>query len=285
MKHDRQKKAYDFLQSRVSGTFQMKELAVAADWEESSAGTYISKYLKGLVEKLPRSSNFRVRREFRRLTFEQYKRLADQTRRVFQTYDRDEYGALVTFEFLLPLTQESKLTRALDDIFYSDTIVAVLLESGPARFEKWVARPHGHADQQYAEHLAKRADMFGGYSIQHVAGRFRANDLMTRREAGKLFEKDRPYLMDETTASVRFIVPLARSKVRKGGPEQLLLQPVVEPMPTETADIADEIEFIRTLFFCLFVEALIRNITGEDQIWLIEESPLGRRLHVWKPED
>lgn len=43
----------------------------------------------------------------------------------------------------------------------------------------------------------------------------------------------------------------------------------------------DEIEFGREMFFCLFVEALIRNVTGEDEIWLIEESPLGRRLHVW----
>ena len=115
MRHDKQRSAYEFLQSRVGTTFKLAELMQAATWKTNSATTYISKHLKGLVEKDTATGDYRVRREFRRLTFEDYTRLADQRRRVYQTYDRDEYGGIITFEFLLPLTQESKLRRALDE--------------------------------------------------------------------------------------------------------------------------------------------------------------------------
>ena len=116
MKHEKQKKAYRFLQSRIGKTFTVGDLANAASWSDNSASTYLSKHLKGLVERVEGTNRFKVRREFRRFTFDQYIRLADQTRRVFQTYDREQYGGMVTFELLLPLTQESKLRRALDDV-------------------------------------------------------------------------------------------------------------------------------------------------------------------------
>jgi len=286
MKHDKQKKAYRFLQSRIGKTFTADDLATAARWSNASASTYLSKHLKGLVERVEGTDLFKVRREFRRFTFEQYTRLADQTRRVFQTYDREEYGGIVTFEFLLPLTQESKLRRALDDIFYLDTVTDVLQELGTERFESWIPRRANQSEEAYAKSVANHANrLFGGYSVSHVSGRFRAAELMTRKDAGKLFEKDRPYLMDETTASVRFIVPLSKTKVTVGEEtaEQLVL-PVVGVTDDQRAGIESEVEFIRTLFFCLFVEALIRNVTGEDEIWLIEHSPAGRRLHVWRPE-
>jgi len=286
MKHERQKKAYDFLQSRVNATFKLSELASAADWKPKSASTYISKHLKGLVEKVRGADEYRVQREFRRFTLEQYTRIANQTRRVFQTYNRDEFGGIVTFEFLLPLTQETKLRRALDDIFYLDTVVYVLEELGLQKFEQWVSRSKSESDNQYANKLAVEADkFFGGYSVSHVQGRFRAASLLTRADAGELFAKDRQYLADETTASVRFIIPLSTTTVTRSKAEAVqLLLPMAPVDENQRATILEEIEFVRELFFCLFVEALIRNVTGEDEIWLIEHSPGGRRLHVWRPD-
>ncbi len=39
---------------------------------------------------------------------------------------------------------------------------------------------------------------------------------------------------------------------------------------------------MREFFFALFVEAVVRIVNGEDVIWLLEESPLGRILHTWE---
>jgi len=83
-KHTKQRQAYDFLQSRIAQTFRISELAAAADWSPASAGTYVSKYLKGLLEKTGKggkTESFRLRRDVRRITIEQYQGRADQTRR------------------------------------------------------------------------------------------------------------------------------------------------------------------------------------------------------------
>lgn len=286
-KHDKQEKAYHFLRKKVGKEFQLQELCSASGWQEGSATTYISKHLKGLIEPLGRGrKKYRVRHEFRRLDWRSFKNLADQTRHVFQAYDRKEYSAVMTFEFLLPLTQESKLRRALDDLFYSDTIEMLLVEAGGGRFTKWLPPRKRENDEAYIRRLAAHAsDLFGGYSVSHVSGRFRAAAPCTRQHAGAMYAEDQVYLIDETTAVVRFIVPIQAS-----------LHETTKPIPgaqltfamdldeEDERSIADEVDFVRELFFCLFVEALIRNVTGEDQIWLIEESPEGRRLHVWEPE-
>ena len=47
--------------------------------------------------------------------------------------------------------------------------------------EKWIPRVSGETDAQYVERAAVRVgDLFSGYSISHVGGRFRAEDLSSR---------------------------------------------------------------------------------------------------------
>lgn len=283
-RHERQQLAYDFLQSKVAAEFGLDELAEAADWKPGSASTYISKHLKGLVESLG-DRRYRVRTEFQRLTFDDYRRLADQTRRRYQTYDRDEYSSIVSYEFLLPLTREDELRRALDDLFYSDAIARSLREAGLDQFEEWFPRDPSVTDDAYSNRIIEYAGMiFGGYSISHLSGRFRASGLLSRSDAAKLLAIDRRYLVDETTALVRFIIPIGAS-LEETSPDPGAQLPLPDSKDESTNGLAvdEEIRLVRQLFFSLFVEALIRNVTGEDEIWLIEESPRGRRLHVWKP--
>ena len=283
-RHERQRLAYDFLQSSVDAEFGLADLAGAADWKPGSASTYISKHLKGLVESVGKG-RYRVRAEFQRLTFDDYRRLADQTRRRYQTYDRDEYSSIVSYEFLLPLTREDELRRALDDLFYSDSIERSLREAGLEQFEEWFPRDGEESDATFSARIVAYGDrIFGGYSISHMSGRFRSSPLLSRSKAAELLAIDRRYLVDETTALVKFIIPIGAS-LQETSPDagaQLQL-PAPEAESTHDLTVDEEIRLVRQLFFSLFVEALIRNVAGEDEIWLIEESPAGRRLHVWKP--
>jgi len=289
-RNERQQRAYDFLQTRVGSSFSLRELAEAAVWKPGSARTYISKHLKGLIETTS-PGNYRVRREFRRLSFEDYVRLAAQTRRKFQTYRRTEYAAVVTFEFLLPLTREEELRRSLDDLFYSDSVEALLEEAGPKRFEAWLPRTLDVTDADYLALLVDEAGRrFGGYSVMHVSGRFRAWDgLLSRDEAAERLRTEQKYLIDETTGVARFIIPLGPSKAasqESGGQTRLFPR---EDRPATVGgvklELDDELAFVRELFFCLFVEALIRWFGGEDEIWLLEDGPQTRRLHIWRPKD
>ena len=33
-----------------------------------------------------------------------------------------------------------------------------------------------------------------------------------------------------------------------------------------------------------FVEAVVGTVQGEDEIWLLEDSPLGHQLYVWEKQ-
>jgi len=107
--------------------------------------------------------------------------------------------------------------------------------------------------------MSVRWRKFGGYSILHVSGRFRAAQLMTQVE-GKKAER---YLVDETTAVVRFIVPCRE----EGG-----------WTPAQVADL------VRWSFDNLFVSSILEVVNAEDEIWLVE-SGMKNRLHIWRAEE
>jgi hypothetical protein len=52
--------------------------------------------------------------------------------------------------------------------------------------------------------------------------------------------------------------------------------------PPKPLSLKDEINAIHELFFSIFVEDVVQKIEGEEAIWLIEETPDGRFLHVWE---
>ncbi len=152
-------------------------------------------------------------------------------------------------------------------------------EIGAARLEELLPREHKESTEGHRTRWINLvSDWFGGYSISLVNGRFRAASLRTRREAvDHQAETGRPYLIDETTASVRFIVPIPASRVSANDAGTL-------EFSQSTMAIAADAKRIREFFFAIFVEAVVRIVNGEDVIWLLEDSPLGRVLHTWEYE-
>jgi len=194
------------------------------------------------------------------------------------------YDELVTFDFLLPLTREDRLRRALDDLFYADTIARRLGQIGLDRFAGAVPREPGLGDEQYAARIVDLvADRFVGYSISHVAGRYRAAGLMTRREAGDLLAREGRYLVDETTALVRFIARCNATRRAYDPHAGSLLGALDDDLggPDRDATVRAEVRLIEVLFLELFAEAVVHAVEGEDEIWLVESGPT-RRLYVWE---
>jgi hypothetical protein len=70
----------------------------------------------------------------------------------------------VQFEFLLPLTREDKLRRALDDIFYKDTIKMRIQDIGLEALEKVIARESEPSDEMYIDKVCEQvSNKFGGF--------------------------------------------------------------------------------------------------------------------------
>ena len=96
-----------------------------------------------------------------------------------------------------------------------------------------------------------------------------------------MLAKGQRYLVDETTAVVRFIVPLHQSSdAHQEGSE--FLQAIAEgPDGSLPQDELSELTQVRRAFFLLFTEAVVRTVKGEDQVWLLESGP-ENRLYVWE---
>lgn len=280
---DNQRAAFQFLRQHAEARqpFMPQDLKAVTGWSDSSVRTYMSKQFSAYVQRKGRA--YRVSHEFLRVTEEEFLGLVSQTRRVHTLYQREKFENVVTFEFLLPLTQEGKLRRALDDLFYSDTVRRRVLEIGLAKMEQIVPRPAEISEDAYIDDVCRIvSDRFGGYSIGHVNGRFRAADLVTRSRAGELLAGDQTYLVDETTAVVRFIVPCQRSRVVYGDDFDSMGDMVNDPddMQMPEREIEVEVQMIRSLFFHLFVEAVVTHVQGEEAIWLLEAGS-AQRLYVW----
>ena len=272
---------FDYFRARASdqAPFTLDELATATGWSANSIKTYRSKQWKELLVD-EGGGRFRVRREFLRLSRREFLDHITQKRPLFAKYQRTGFGRFVMFEFLIPLTRESELRSALDELFYSDTVEQRLRELNLDQVEEVVARNDGEDGDAYIARVARTADRFGGYSISRVAGRFRADTLRSRQEAFEQLLKGGDYLIDETTAVVRFIIPCECTKhmlsdslfdVTALGPAKI----------TDEEQLEEEVLMIRRLFFLLFVEAVVRTIKGEDQIWLLERG-VEDRLYVWE---
>ncbi len=281
-KQDRQqsfRRAYQFLKSKdVPGiTFTYEELTDATGWGQKSIGTYLGKWLGEVVERRP-SGRLAVLPRFWRYTEQRFIDLATQKRRPRANYNRFRCSEIVNYEFLLPLTREDELRRTLDSLFYADTIENRLREVGLGAVARYVIRNPGESDSDYIDRIRGLvSDFFAGYSISHVSGRFRAADIVSRQEAVKILAADGRYLIDETTASVRFIVPLLATKA--DGHELVDDYFQGSDLPSEAVQ---EILMVHGLFFDFFVEAIVELVNGEDAIWLVEESGSKRTLYMWE---
>jgi hypothetical protein len=272
----KQKAVYAFLHeyARSGQTFTTNDLNTKMGWKGQTASTYRSKHFDAYLEKVSKGV-YKVLPEFKRVTWDEFQEIVTQVRHPFASYNRATYQAVVVYDFLMPLTREDKLRKALDELFYRDTLERRIREVGLAEMAKTIQRQPGDSDDEYMDRIiAFIDDRIGGFSISHVSGRFRTGTILARQKAAEELAQDRPYLIDETTAVVRFIIPCQSSKTPHGVDFDLS-----EPPPAREVEIAREVARIRTVFFELFVEALVPTIRGEKLIWMLETTPKGQRLY------
>ena len=273
------RQAYHFLVERANSNtpFVVQDLMAITGWKQSTVDTYIGKQWRQIMDRRQNGEIF-VRPEIKRLSEEAFLQLATQNRRIFSTYQRVKFREIVTYEFLLPLTREDQLRKALDALFYKDTIQQRLQEIGLAEVDSWVERDEGESDEHYIDRVCKLiSEKFGGYSISHVSGRYRAAAITTREDAARMLAVDERYIIDETTASVRFIIPIKSTRMEEPDFDEMSFDEI-EPDP----GVIEEISLVHALFFNLFVEAVVRMVQEEDEIWLVEETTRTRSLYTWQ---
>lgn len=267
-------RAYAFLleRARDQRDFTESDLAKASGWTRTTPRTYLSKQLRSVIQRLGRG-RFRVKRNFIHLTRNDFIKRVSQKEVILPSYTRWAYAYVVNYEFLMPLTREALLRAALDSLFYKNTLEDKICLVGLERFVDAIPKKTGETDQAYAARVARKvSDYFGGYSVTHVNGRFRAADLTTQQNA--IGER---YIIDETTAVVRFVVPLEEGKTCQGES--------FRPMSHQEVDqsgLSAEISLVRTLFFNIFAEVVVHSVQGEDQIWLLETFAGNQRLYQWR---
>ena len=271
-----QRKAYDFLlrYAKSQEQFTAEELGKEVGWEGTTPTTNLGKQYKSVVQK--QQGRYRVKREFIHLNKEDFVRRTSQKENILPSYVRTSHDSVLLYEFLMPLTREDLLKQSLDRLFFKDTLVEQLRALGLDSFNTILPRTPNETDDRYAIRIAaKVADYFGGYSITHASGRFRADDLRTQADAvGKR------YIIDETTAVVRFIIPLKTTKTAHS--------PIFNPATTGHGHDEDatrtEVAMVRTLFFTIFAEVVVHSVQGEDEIWLLEAFNGHQRLYKWSVE-
>jgi hypothetical protein len=279
------RKGYKFFRDRARDgkPFSLLELEDASGWSKTSIETYKSKQWKDLLEK-SETGHWTVRKEFLRLSEPEFLDHISQKRPLFTRYSRKGHEHYIMFEFLLPLTRESQLRSALDELFYSDTVEQRLREIGVTKLAEVVKRNAGESpDAFYARVVDLAAGRFGGYSVSHVSGRYKASAVMTRESALEHVVNGGRYLIDETTAVVRFIIPCQTDSFEFSD----TLEPTKQWLDLfEAADdhdgrLEDEVQLVWKLFFLLFVETVVRTVKGEEEIWLVE-SGVRSRLYRWE---
>jgi hypothetical protein len=258
-----QRQAFLFFRKHLQSQepFTIAEFIAATGWDKpGTINTYIGKQYKGLIEKVD-DTNLRVTDAFWKfVTWRKFRGHVTQVRRVVSTYDPKSSKVLV-YDFLMPLTNEEHLRMTLDSLFYEDRVRARLRTIGipalSATFPKHAATP----DKQYFDEILMFIkDHFIGYSINHVAGRYRSDLLLTMDEAAVMQKLGERYLIDETSAVAKFIFPY-------------------QDKP--------ELDKIKYLFEILFIRSIIQLVNGEEQIWMVESGSDGSQLHRWErlPED
>ena len=248
-----------------------------------SMRTYWSKWIKHFLMKTE-NGEFRVTEAFRPYaTWDSFrKHVSTQVRRTFSDYTALTYDNLIVYDFLMPLSNEGHLRTALDALFYKDTVLARLKTIPHGDLTKRFSIDPGESHEVYLDRVCDwTADQFGGYSISHVSGRFRAAPLATMADVANYQKLSGRYLIDETTAVVRFIFPCGTPRRQKTPISSSKFDEDDYEYPEqEPADAAT----IRWFFRVLFVQSILQVVNGEDEIWMVE-SGIRNRLHIWRMED
>jgi hypothetical protein len=281
---------YSFLKAKyISGEpFSKEELTSETDLSEGSAKTYFSKLIRTFLFPT-KSGMYKVGESFIKVgTWKKFKSHISQSRSANSNYKQFVHPDVIIFEFFMPLSNENYLRISLDNLFYKDTVVKRLKRTGRENVLKYFKEFQNEENDALFEKVASWiSEKFIGYSISHVNGRYRADDL---KNAQEIYVDNHPnlsrYIVDETTAIVKFIFPVGKAKKQKGLFDEreefetyftILSDAEIE---AERKKTDEEAEKVRWAFYYLFVRAIIELVNGEDEIWLLE-SGHKNRLHRW----
>lgn len=284
---ENQRLVFDYLLARFRDQvpFKKAELQIVTSWTESSFDTYWSKQLKRFLVRAP-SGKLRVGETFRLYTtWERFQKYVTQTRGGSSDYTSLIYDNIIVFEFFMPLTNEEHLRTSLDALFYKDTVLRRLRSIDEEKLTVHFPRALDVTEDAHLDRVATWiGDHFGGYSISHVSGRFRAGDIVTRAAAAEIQQDGARYLIDETTAIVRFIFPCG-SPARREAPlsADAFAEAVLHAEGLLDTYAIAEATKIRWAFGVLFVQSIVQVVNGEAEIWMVE-SGMRNRLHIWRVE-
>ncbi|MFW9879652.1 MAG: hypothetical protein ACFFG0_41790 [Candidatus Thorarchaeota archaeon] len=282
------RRVYIFLKthSRSPESFSKEEFKEFANYPNpDNFNTYFSKKLRHFLEEAPNESGmFLVSRIFKKYSkWEKFRAFYSQSTQVKVNYIEEYYRNVMIFEFFLPLTSETDLRSSLDELFYKDTVKLALIKIPNNELNRAFTKEIGESEDQYIERLCNWiSKRFGGYSIGTVRGRFKLDDLKTFAEVALIRSRGLDYLIDETTAIVRFIFYVGTPKINS---DLFNIEQFNENQEelNDQIGIQQEANQIRYIFKNLFVKSIMELVNGEDEIWMLE-SGIRNRLYIWKNE-
>lgn len=271
-------KTFDFLiQSAENGQpFSADDFAAQNGWDAAKTEALLNDRLQELVAH--DGENYRAKPEILRVRRDDFRELLEEKKHLFSNYLLEVSPSILIYEFFMPLSREDRLREALDNLFYRDTIEQRIQEIGINHIRTGLKLSNNHSDDKIRQLVFEFIQStIGGYSIYLVNGRYRADLLASRAEVLQRPLGTGPYIVDETTAIVRFILPVETDAA------QFVHGKLLEPAaPSQHAK--DRAEQIRWLFLNFFAEALIRVVPKEDEIWLLE-SGMRSAFYRWVKRD
>lgn len=272
------KRAFEFLIERAQErkSFSVEQFSTETGWSIPETRERIINRLSDLIYQ--EGERFFAKPEILRVRFDDFKELLDQKKRLFSDYVLEISSSILIYEFFMPLTREDRLREALDNLFYRDTIEQRIQEIGISRIRAGLKLSPDYSEDKIRGMVFDFIEStIRGYSIYLVNGRYRADVLASREEAVSRPFASGPYIVEETTAIVRFILPVETDagKFEHGK----ILEPASAVSGTQK-----RAELLSWLFLNFFAEALIRVVQKEDEIWLLE-SGMRSAFYRWIRRD
>ena len=272
------KRAFDFLieHAQAKIPFSIEQFSAEMEWSIAETQEIISTRLSDLV--CEEGEVYFAKPEILRVRLDDFKDLLYLNKRLFSNYVLEVSPSILIYEFFMPLSREDRLREALDNLFYRDTIEQRIQEIGISRIHEGLKLSSDYSEDRVRQIVFDFMEStIGGYSIYMVNGRYRADTLASREDVVARPFAYGPYIVDETTAIVRFILPV---KTDAGIFEY---GKILEPASVDI-DTRQNAQLMSWLFLNFFAEALIRVVQKEDEIWLLE-SGMRSAFYRWIRHD
>ena len=287
---DLNERRFNFFQTHFLITEPFSKQDLIDSVNDDNMGTYFSKYYIELLELSPNDPNlYFVSSRFRQFnTIKKLTKYFSQKTHIKGVYQEEYYSEVLIFEFFLPFNNESNLRAVLDDLFYKDTIKVMIARIDQEELLSAFPRDNDENDDLYYENLYKWiSNKFRGYSIGTVSGRFIVTELKAFSEVSELLSRGQHYLIDETTAIVKFIFPISQvvQSVDVNYKYDLDTPGQRQINTEENENVKVEINRIKFFFKNLFVKAILELVNGEDEIWMIESGLDKSKLYKWKSKN